>query len=84
MQMLRNYVLVSEVTKETTTASGIILTGETSKASVPGLILAIGPDVEDIVVGKRAFLDWSQSMPVEIDGKKAVIISSKFVKAMLA
>ena len=81
--MLRDFVLVSEVKKETTTSGGIILTGETSKASEPGLVIAVGPDAVGIEPGKRAFIDWNQSMPVEVDGKKAVIVSALYVKATM-
>jgi co-chaperonin GroES (HSP10) len=50
MKMLQGNVLVTEVEKETTTAGGIILTdpGKLDKATQPGLVLAISPEVEEL------------------------------------
>ena len=81
--MLGNNVLVAEVEKENKSAGGIILSGETSKAFKPGLVLAIGDTVDGIHVKNRVYLDWGKSMPVDFDGKAAVIISKEFIKAVI-
>ena len=84
MKMLGNNVLVSEVQKENTTASGIILTGETDKGSKPGLVLAVSTEaLGPLMSGNRVFLDWSKSMPVNVDGKAAVIIDAEHIKAII-
>ena len=94
MKMLGNNVLVTEVQKEATTAGGIILTEAIDKGSKPGLVVAIGdyiqqdnanPDNEDTKVkpGQRVFLDWSKSLPVNIDNKAAVIIDIEHIKAVI-
>jgi len=33
--------------------------------------------------GQRVFLDWSKSMPVNVDGKAAVIIDAEHIKAII-
>lgn len=83
MKMIGTNVLISETSKEETTAGGIILTGETSKAAKPGLVLATGPEAKHIQKGDRVFLDWSKSMPVDVDGNPAVIVDMLFIKAVL-
>lgn len=86
MKLLRNNVLVTEIEKEETTVGGIILSSgtELDKGQQPGLVLAVGGDASPhIETGKRIFLDWSQSMPVTVDGKAAVIISDEFIKAVI-
>jgi co-chaperonin GroES (HSP10) len=84
MKMLGNNVLVSEVQKENTTASGIILTSETDKGSKPGLVLAVSSGaLGPVMTGNRVFLDWSKSMPVNVDGKAAVIIDAEHIKAII-
>jgi len=84
MKMIGNNVLISEVQKDNTSAGGIILTDTIDKASKPGLILsvstgALGP----LMSGQRVFLDWSKSMPVNVDGKAAVIIDAEHIKAII-
>jgi co-chaperonin GroES (HSP10) len=84
MKMLGNNVLVSEVQKENTTASVIILTGETDQGSKPGLVLAVSTEaLGPLMSGNRVFLDWSKSMPVNVDGKAAVIIDAEHIKAII-
>ena len=84
MKMLGNNVLVSEVQKEATTASGIILTEAIDKGSKPGLVLAVSTEaLGPLMSGNRVFLDWSKSMPVNVDGKAAVIIDAEHIKAII-
>ena len=81
--MLGNNVLVTEVQKEATTTSGIILTGDTTKGSKPGLVLMVGPEATHLEKGQRVFLDWSKGMPVDVDGNGAIIIDMEYIKAVL-
>jgi co-chaperonin GroES (HSP10) len=88
MKMLQGNVLVTEVEKEATTAGGIILTdpSKLDKATQPGLVLAISPEVEEVGTvqpGDQVYLTWTESQPVTVDGKKAAIIHYKHIKAIL-
>ena len=88
MKMLQGNVLVTEVEKEATTAGGIILTdpSKLDKATQPGLVLAISPEVEELATvkpGDQVYLTWTESQPVTVDGKKAAIIHYKHIKAIL-
>ena len=85
MKMLGNNVLIAEVEKEETTASGIILTEAIDKGSKPGLVLAVSnAALSKVMTGNRVFLDWSKSMPVTIDGNAAVIIDAEHIKAIIS
>jgi len=85
MKMIGNNVLVSEVQKENKSAGGIIMTGETDKGSKPGLVLAVSTEaLGPLMSGNRVFLDWSKSMPVNVDGKAAVIIDAEHIKAIIS
>jgi len=85
MKMLGNNVLIAEVEKEETTASGIILTESIDKGSKPGLVLAVSnAALSKVMTGNRVFLDWSKSMPVTIDGNAAVIIDAEHIKAIIS
>jgi len=88
MKMLQGYVLVTEVEKETTTAGGILLTSDTKldKATQPGLVLVVSPEVQEtdtINVGDEVYLTWTESQPVNVDGKKAAIVHYSHIKAVL-
>ena len=83
--MLGNNVLVTEVQKEATTAGGIILTESIDKGSKPGLVLAVGGGALGTVMsGNRVFLDWSKSLPVNVEGKAAVIVDVEHIKAIIS
>ena len=85
MKMLGNNVLIAEVEKEETTASGIILTQAIDKGSKPGLVLAVSnAALSKVMTGNRVFLDWAKSMPVNVDGNAAVIIDAEHIKAIIS
>jgi co-chaperonin GroES (HSP10) len=83
MKLLCKNVLLAEVEKDVKTAGGIILTGETSKAVKPGLVLAIGDLVVDIPVGSRVYVAWDGAMPIDYKGDRACIVTSDKIKAVL-
>ena len=83
MQLLGKNVLLTEVEKETKTAGGIILTGETSKAVKPGLVLGVGDLVLNIPVGRRVYVEWDGAMPIDYKGDRACIVTSDKIKAVL-
>ena len=83
MKLLGKNVLLTEVEKETKTSGGIILTGATSKAVQPGLVLAVGELVTTIPVGKRVYVEWDGSMPIDYEGKRACIVSADKIKAVI-
>jgi len=88
MKMLQGNVLVTEVEKETTTSGGIILTdpSKLDKATQPGLVLAISPEVQELGTvdqGDQVYLTWTESQPINVDGKKAAIVHYSHIKAVL-
>jgi co-chaperonin GroES (HSP10) len=86
IRVLGNNVLIAEVEKEETTAGGIILSADVQmdKASKPGLVIAVGDEVSVIEPGQRVFLKWSEAMPVNADGKAAVIVDREHIKAIIS
>jgi co-chaperonin GroES (HSP10) len=76
MKPLKNYVLVTEAEKETTTASGIVLTGSSEKGSKPGIVNAIGPAVTEVSIGDKVALAWDKGLRVDTN---KVMISEEFI-----
>ena len=83
MKLLGKNVLLTEVEKETKTSGGIILTGATSKAVQPGLVLAVGELVTAIPVGKRVYVEWDGAMPIDYEGKRACIVNADKIKVVI-
>jgi len=85
MKMLADNVLVTEVHEDKQSAGGIILTESIDNASKPGLVLSVGEDAnKDLKKGQRVFLKWTEAMPVNVEGKAAVIIKSEHIRAILS
>ena len=85
MKMLADNVLVTEVQEDKQSAGGIILTESIDNASKPGLVLSVGEDAnKDLKKGQRVFLKWTEAMPVNVEGKAAVIIKSEHIRAILS
>ena len=79
MKMLQGNVLVTEVEKEKTTAGGIIIADNVrlDKATQPGLVLALSPEVEEmgtLSIGDQVYLtlDHISQAP---DHKKRICFS---------
>ena len=84
MKMIGTNVLVTETEKEATTAGGIILSGDVSKGSKPGLVLAFSDEAKGILnKGDRVFLDWNKALPVDVEGKAGAIIDLEHIRAVL-
>ena len=85
MKIRHDYVLVAEAQKEEKTAGGIILSADAQldKAAKPGVVLAYGPNVNGLFTGDRVYVQWSESMPINVDGKAAVLIKDEFVNAYI-
>jgi len=81
--MIGNNVLVAQHERENTSTGGIILTGDTTKGSKPGFVLSIGGDVTTVAVKDTVYLDWSKTMPVDVDGQAAAIIDVSHIKAVV-
>jgi co-chaperonin GroES (HSP10) len=81
--MIGANVLIAETEMEKKTQGGIILGTDARKGSKPGLVIMAGPEATHLKKGDRVFLEWSKSMPVDVDGRAAVIISMEFIKAVL-
>jgi co-chaperonin GroES (HSP10) len=81
---LKNKVLVAENVGEHKTDSGIILDGANSvKMSKTATVLAIGPDVVDVVVGDVIYLEWPKGQIVKIGDAQRVIIEDKYIVAVV-
>jgi len=77
-------ILAAEVKKERVSESGIILENAGSiKEASAARILAIGPDVSKLKVGDEAYIDWTKTKLVVINGNQRVILDQEDVHALV-
>jgi len=76
MKPLKNYVLVKEAKEETTTASGIVLTGAAERGSKAGVVQAVGPDTMEVKVGDKVALAWDKGLKID---SNSVLVSEEFI-----
>ena len=81
VKALHNKVVVSEIVKEPTTTSGIILSGGTDGSSTEGLVIGTGPDVKDVCVGNKVLLNWSKA--AQIAGYGVFVVSEDEIIAII-
>lgn len=82
MKPLRDNVLVVQAEVETTTASGLIISGGVNTGMKPGKVIAVGPDVQDVKVDDTVYLRWSDSLPVSYQGREAGITAEEKILAV--
>lgn len=82
MKVLHDNVLVTEDKKENTTESGLIIQGSITTGHKPAVVIAVGDDVP-LVPKSRVYLDWSKSMPVELDGLKCAVVKYEDIKLIV-
>ena len=84
MQPTFNNVFLREIKRETTTASGIILTQDPNTGNRPALVVAVGPEVTSVAPGDTAYVNWKEnSMPVTVDGEMGVLTSETSIMGVV-
>jgi len=76
MKILHNNVLVTQAEAETVTGGGIILQSDLTSGNKAAVVIAVSEAVAAAGLKQkdRVFLDWSKSMPIEVDGLKCAVI----------
>lgn len=81
---LKKNVLVAENKSEHKSESGIVLEGATSiRDSKTGTVLAIGPDVTEVKVGDKIYLEWNKAQVVKIGDAQRVMIKEEDIVAVV-
>jgi co-chaperonin GroES (HSP10) len=85
MRPIGKYIVLDQVKEETTTDSGLLLSGEdTDKLRYGrGVVVASGTDVEVISSGEELYYDKRASYTMLIDGVARTIISERDVVVVL-
>ena len=84
MKLLKDNVLVCESEKAEKTAGGVYLVDNANDNTVqPGTVVSYGPNTDlEIFRGAKVYFDWSKSMPVMYEGKRAAIVAASEIVAV--
>ena len=81
---LRKKVLIAENKGEVKSESGIILDDAKSvRESKTGTVLAIGPEVTEVKVGDKVYLEWTKAKVVKIGDAQRVMIEEEDIVAVV-
>lgn len=83
MQALNNFVVVAQDdAKEKTTESGLILTTNIDTGHKPGVVIAVGPEVQAVAPSQKVVLDWSQAKPFTFEGTQLAAVKEEDIFAV--
>jgi co-chaperonin GroES (HSP10) len=81
---MKKKVLIAENKGEVKSEAGIILDDAKSvRESKTGTVLAIGPDVTEVQVGDKVYLEWSKAKVVKIGDAQRVIVEEEDIVAVV-
>jgi co-chaperonin GroES (HSP10) len=73
-------ILVAEVAKEETTASGLILAGaDLETGAKPAMVIAVGPDADQKLVGHKVAIRWNEALAVTVEGQQRALIKEEHI-----
>jgi len=75
-------LIVQLIEKDTVSSGGIILTRADATEATRGKVLAVGPDVLDILVGDVILPNWNKAKKVSNDGQDVYIVLDEDVVAV--
>ena len=84
MKVLHNNVLVTaQKEQDTTTASGLIISGIKPTGHKPATVVSMSIEVaqhQTISAGSTIYFDWGKAMAVELDGIQCAVIDYDDIK----
>lgn len=83
LQPLGNYVILKQADPEETTASGIILPGQTAEKPQYATVIAIGPDVDNVSVDDKVIYSKYAGTQVEIEKETCIVIKNNDILAII-
>lgn len=87
MKVLHNNVLVTQDTQtETTTASGLIISGAKPTGHKPAKVIGMSMEVAQkntLAAGSTVIFDWGKCIAVELDGVQCAVVDYDEIKLIL-
>lgn len=87
MKVLHNNVLVTQQKEQdTTTASGLIISGIKPTGHKPAKVISMSIEVAQLATisaGSTVYFDWGKAMAVELDGVQCAVIDYNDIKLIV-
>ena len=81
---LGDRVVLKQIVAEETTKSGIVLPGQTKEKPQQAQVVAVGPNVEDlVVVGDTVIYAKYAGTEVELDGENYLVMKQEDILAII-
>jgi chaperonin GroES len=74
LKPIKNNVIVELVEKEKVTSGGIILQKADPTEANRGLVVAIGPEVTDVVLGQEVLPNWNAARKMKFDEQNLYVV----------
>jgi len=79
---LKDRVIIELIQKETTTASGIVLSSADPAEANRGKVIAVGQEVLDVKVGDVILANWNKATKSKVDQDEFYIIKEEDIIAV--
>jgi chaperonin GroES len=76
---INSKMIVKLIEKEVTTASGIVLSRADPVEANRGVVVSVGPEVKDVVVGDNILPNWAAAAKTVYDGETLYILKEEDV-----
>lgn len=75
---LKTKVALHQIDNEVKSSSGLVIMGG-DKETPEGMVIAIGPQVTDVIVGNRVLVDWAKATHV---GDGVLVVEQEHITAV--
>lgn len=83
LRPLEDYVVLKVKKEEKTTASGIILATEEKDKPATGVVISVGPKVENIMANDEVIYQTYAGTKVKLDQEEYLLVQSKNIFAVI-
>lgn len=81
IQAIRKQVIVQLIEQTTTTASGIVIQGDTG-AQTYAKVVSVGHEVTEVSVGDQVLVDWRQVKTFKFDNQQYYTVAESMIIAV--
>lgn len=77
LRPIKDKIVVKLIEKEKTTASGLILNHGDPAEVTKATVVAVGPDVTEVVQNDIILPDWNKAVKTSIDGEEYYVLTEE-------
>jgi chaperonin GroES len=82
LRPIKDKLVVKLIEKEKTTSSGIVLSHGDPAEVTKATVIAVGPDVSEVVQNDIILPDWNKAVKTNIDGEEYYVLTEENIVAV--